>query len=105
MNTRVGQVLCARHSGKHYTGIDSFNLHTVLCTCARAKSLESCLTLCDPMDRSPPGSSVHGILQARILEWVDMSSSKGSSQPGDQIASLKSPSRQAGSSSLAPSYA
>ena len=46
MNTRVGQVLCARHSGKHYTGIDSFNLHTVLCTCARAKSLESCLTLC-----------------------------------------------------------
>ena len=34
------------------------------------KSLQSCLTLCDPMDSSPPGSSVHGILQARILEWV-----------------------------------
>ena len=31
---------------------------------------QSCLTLCDPMDCSPPGSSVHGILQARILEWV-----------------------------------
>ena len=31
---------------------------------------QSCLTLCDPMDYSPPGSSVHGILQARILEWV-----------------------------------
>ena len=41
----------------------------------------SCLTLCDPMDCSPPGSSVHGILQARILEWVVISSSRGSSQP------------------------
>ena len=35
-----------------------------------AKSLQLCPTLCDPMDHSPPGSSVHGILQARILEWV-----------------------------------
>ena len=43
-----------------------------------AKSLPSCLTLCDPMDCSPPGSSVHGILQARLLEWVAMPS------PGDQ---------------------
>ena len=42
-----------------------------------------CLTLCDPMDRSPPGSSVHGILQARILEWVAISFSGGSSQPRD----------------------
>ena len=39
--------------------------------------LQSCPTLCDPMDCSPPGSSVHGILQARILEWVAMSFSKG----------------------------
>ena len=45
----------------------------------RAKSLQSCLTLCDPMDCSPPGSSVHGILQARILEWVAMPFSRGSS--------------------------
>ena len=37
---------------------------------AAAKSLQSCLTLCDPIDGSPPGSSVHGILQARTLEWV-----------------------------------
>ena len=37
-----------------------------------AKSLQLCLTLCDPMDRNPPGSSVLGILQARILEWVVM---------------------------------
>ena len=49
-----------------------------------AESLQLCLTLCNPMDCSPPGSSVHGILQARILGWVAISSSKGSSQPRDQ---------------------
>ena len=37
---------------------------------AAAKSLQSCATLCDPIDGSPPGSSIHGILQARTLEWV-----------------------------------
>ena len=42
-----------------------------------------CPTLCDPLDRSPPGSSVHGILQARTLEWVAISSSRGSSRPRD----------------------
>ena len=42
---------------------------------------KSCLTLCDPMDCSQPGSSVHGISQARILEWVAISFSRGSSQP------------------------
>ena len=42
---------------------------------------QPCLTLCDPMDCSPPGSSVHGILQARMLEWVTMPSSRGSSRP------------------------
>ena len=45
---------------------------------------ESCLTLCDPMDCSSPGSSVHGILQARILEWVASPFSKRSSRPRDQ---------------------
>ena len=40
--------------------------------------LQSCLTLCKPLDCSPPGSSVHGNLQARILEWVTISSSRGS---------------------------
>ena len=58
-------------------------------TCA--KLLQSCLTLCDPMDCSPPGSSVHGILQARILEWVAISLSRGSSWPRDGTASLISP--------------
>ena len=43
-----------------------------------------CLTLCDPMDWSLPSSSVHGILQGRILEWVDIPSCRGSSQPRDQ---------------------
>ena len=42
---------------------------------------QSCLTFCDPMDCSLPGSSVHGILQARILEWVVISISRGSSRP------------------------
>ena len=44
---------------------------------------QSCPTLCDPMDCSPPGSSIHGILQARILEWVAISFSRGSSWPRD----------------------
>ena len=39
---------------------------------------QSCLTLCDPMDCGPPGSSVHGIFQARMLEWVAISDSRGS---------------------------
>ena len=44
----------------------------------------SCVQLCDPMDCSQPGSSVHGISQARILKWVAISYSKGSSQPRDR---------------------
>ena len=51
----------------------------VLCLVA-----QSCLTFCDPMDCSPLGSSVHGILQARILERVVIPFSRGSSQPRDQ---------------------
>ena len=45
---------------------------------------QSCRTLCDPVDCSPPGFYVHGIYQARILEWVAISFSRGSSQPRDQ---------------------
>ena len=45
---------------------------------------QSCLTLCDPMDCSPPGSSVHGVLKARILEWVASPFSRWSFQPRDQ---------------------
>ena len=59
-----------------------------LLQCMKVKSerevTQSCRTLCDPMDCSSPGSSVHGILQGRILEWVATSFSRGSSQPRDQ---------------------
>ena len=55
------------------------------CACVHACA-ESCPTPCDPMDCSLPGSSVHGIFQARILEQVAISYSWGSSQPGDQTS-------------------
>ena len=47
---------------------------------AAAKSLQSCLTLCDPIDGSPLGSSIHGIFQARVLEWGAIAFSAGKSQ-------------------------
>ena len=50
-----------------------------------AKWLQLVLTFCDPMDRSPPVSSVHGILQARILKWVAIPSSRASSRHSNQI--------------------
>ena len=55
------------------------------------KSLQLCLTLCNPMDCSKPGSSVHGILQSRILEWVAISLSRRYSCPGIKPKSLMSP--------------
>ena len=58
-----------------------------VCVCARIRAClvaQSCLTLCNPMDCSLPGSSVHGIFQARILEWVAISFSRGSSRPRDR---------------------
>ena len=57
-----------------------------VCVCAQFD-----LTLCNPMDCSPPGFSVHGIFQARILKWVAISSFKGSSNPGIEPASLATP--------------
>ena len=71
---------CVRHltsSGEVFTSARQLR------KCGHAKSLQLCLTLYDPMDGSPPGSSIHGILQARILEWVAISSSRGSSRPRD----------------------
>ena len=59
--------------------------HCVLSTAAAAaKSLQLCPILCDPTDRSPAGSSIHGVLQARTLEWVATPSSRGSSWPRNQ---------------------
>ena len=58
--------------------------------------IQSCPTLCDPMDCSPPGSFLHGILQTRILEWVAISFSRASSRPRDQNPSLTSPALTSG---------
>ena len=49
---------------------------------------QSCPILCDPVDCSPPGSSVHGILQARIVEWIVIPFSRGSFQPRDQTRQI-----------------
>ena len=63
-----------------------------LLQCMKVKSqsevAQSCLTLRDPMDCSPPGSSVHGIFQARVLEWGATAFSRGFSQPGIESVSL-----------------
>ena len=75
----------------------------VLADLVCAKLLQSCLTLCDPRNCIPPGSPVCEILQARILEWVAMPSSGGSSQPTDQThVSYVYLHWQAGSFLLAP---
>ena len=59
------------------------HLHILLSKCVCAKLLQLCPTLCDPVDHSLPGSSVYRILQARILEWVAIHFSRGSSRPKD----------------------
>ena len=57
-----------------------------VCVCARVRMCaQSCLTLCDPMDCSSPGSFVHGVLQERILKWIAISFSRESSWPSNQI--------------------
>ena len=61
-----------RRGMKWETGIDMYTL-LMPCAAAAAKSLQSCPTLCDPIDSSPLGSPVPGILQARVLEWVAIS--------------------------------
>ena len=63
----------------HICGQDGFEdgIRLDAAAAAAAKLLQSCLTLRDPMDCSPPGSSVHGIFQARVLEWVAIAFSKG----------------------------
>ena len=60
------------------------NVNYGLWVIVRVKSLKLCPTVCNPMDCSLSGPSVHGILQARILEWVAISFSRGSSRPRDQ---------------------
>ena len=57
-------------------GCESWTIKKAAAAAAAAKSLQSCPTLSDPMDCSPPGSSVHGIFQARVVEWVAIAFSK-----------------------------
>jgi len=59
------------------------NVRCLACVCMHVCA-QSCVTLCNSMDCSPPGSSVHGIFQSRIQAWIAISSSRGSSQPRDQ---------------------
>ena len=62
--------------------------------CVRVQLLQSCLTLCDPMDCSLPASAVHGTLQERILGWVAMPSSRGFPDPGIKSVPPVSPALQ-----------
>ena len=76
----------------HFTSLHYSILDKTI-TAAAAKSLQSCLTLCDSVDGSPPGSPIPGILQARTLEWVAISFSKKPSQahlrsPQDRLTSM-----------------
>ena len=64
------QVLEAFYNLKFVFNPESSFQYTAAAAAAAAKSLQLCLTLCDPIDGSPPGSPVPGILQARTLEWV-----------------------------------
>ena len=66
---------------------EAFSDHLIW-RCVCAKSLQSCLTLCDPMDCTPPGSSVHGLLQASVLEWVAVLPTGNLPDPGINASSL-----------------
>ena len=70
---------------KHFAGDLKLTQYCKSTTCVHVSHTQSCLILCDSMDCSPPGSWVHGILQAGILEWEAIPFSRGSSQPMDQI--------------------
>ena len=77
---KMGEALSCKYlSGCFHLKAREAQVH-VWCVCSVA---QSCLMLCDLMDCSPPGSSVYEILQASLLEWVAISSSKKSSQPKD----------------------
>ena len=68
---------------------DSYIIYIYIYACVHAKLLQSCPTLCNNMDCSPRGSSVHRILLAKILDWVAISFSRGSSLPGDGTPALE----------------
>ena len=74
----VSGILCIFYHSRNL-----FHVCVCVCVCVHARA-QSCPTLCDPTDCSPPGSSVHGISQVRILEWVAISFSRGSSWTRNQ---------------------
>ena len=82
-STTLNHTSKTKASKVDWIGLRSFALSIIL-THVCAKSLQSCLTLCDPMDCSLPGSSVLGILQIRMLKWFAIPSYRGSSQSRDQ---------------------
>ena len=71
-------------AGRFFTVWAIREAQTTTCVCVRVCESLSCVQLCDPMDCSLPGSSVHGILQAKILKWVVISFSRGSFQLRDR---------------------
>ena len=82
-NHSASFIVCSSGSAPEYSGdMPLFTL--TLLGYDEVLVTQSCPTLCDPMDCSSPGSFVCGILQARILEWVAISFSRGSSEPRDQ---------------------
>ena len=73
--------LLLSHIQVYHYHLSKFHIYALVCVC---EVTQSCPTLCDPMDCSLLGSSLHGILQARVLEWVAISFSRGSSRPMDR---------------------
>ena len=72
------------HAHTHTNMCMLTHTYVYMCLSSKVKVAQSCPALCDPMDCSPPGSSVHLISQARLLEWTAISFSRGSSRPRDQ---------------------
>ena len=82
--------ICAQSFPNRYSPMQSFAKNTVdtqMLQLFKVLATQLCPALCDPMDCSPPGSSVHGILQARILKWVAIPFSRGQLNPGTESKS------------------
>ena len=80
----TARLLCPWDSPGKNTGVGCHFLLQCMKVKSESEVTQSHLTLSDPMDCSLPGSSIHGVFQAGVLEWVAISSSRGSSQPRDQ---------------------
>ena len=78
-----GSNSCLLHQQAGFFFYHSTTWEAYYTMCVKCEVTQSCLTLCDPIDCSLPGSSLHGVLQARVLEWVAISFSRGSSRPRD----------------------